>query len=95
MAEHNKLIEQLDLVNSLSTEERSAEYLIKVYLKTKIFYRLELARKQRREQVRRWMIADAEYRDLLDISIEKSNQVRFDNCTTLLDASARNDLEES
>jgi len=85
MANHQQLVDQLDAINKLSTEER-----------------LELARRQREEQVKRWMVGEEAFlKQAIDnfhlnnvTPVPKKTRVRFDPCTTILDAAARNDVDE-
>ena len=65
--------------------------------------RLELARRQREEQVKRWMVGEEAFlKQAIDnfhlnnvTPVPKKTRVRFDPCTTILDAAARNDVDES
>lgn len=64
---------------------------------------MELARRQREEQVKRWMVSEEAFlKQAIDnfhlnnlTPAPKKMSVRFDPCTTILDAAARADLDES
>lgn len=83
MADHSELVSEMPVLEKLSTQER-----------------LKLARKRRTQQLKKWSQREKEYNNKRRKSEPKSNvkkneyKVHFVPSVMLLEAAARNDVEE-
>jgi protein phosphatase 1 regulatory subunit 16A len=84
MADHSELVSEMPVLEKLSTQER-----------------LKLARKRRSQQLKKWSQREKEFNskrkkstEVIKINGQKEYKVHFVPSVMLLEAAARNDVEE-